>query len=451
MKKITTFVSLLFAAHLAHADNFENQRVNNWHQWRGPDSNGVAVKADPPLEWNETKNVKWKVELSGRGSASPVVWGDKIFLTSAIRTERVSDAPVPKREIPKVEPVEGVPELSIQPVPRNYYKFLVTAIDRKTGKEIWEKVVAEEVPHRAHHRDHGYASGSPTTDGERIYVSFGSVGIYCLDIEGELKWSRDLAELEIPNDFGEAVTPVLFGDHLVVVMDHLGQSFIETLDTKTGKTVWKKNRVEMASWSTPLVTEFEGRTQVIVCGSHRVMCYDLKTGDTIWECGGLGKAIVPTPVRYKDLVFCMTGYLGDSLQAIRLNSKGDVTGTDQIVWKADEGTPYVPSPLLYDDQLYFNHKNQGILTSLKAETGEVLIKSTRLPHLRGSIYGSPVGAAGKIYFVSRDGRTLVIKHASKFEVLANNQLDDVFNASPAIVGSELILRGTKYLYCLSES
>ena len=451
MKTITTIASLFVAAQLAHADNFEDQRVNNWHQWRGPDANGVAVIADPPLEWNETKSVKWKVELAGRGSASPVVWGDRIFLTSAIRTERVSDAPIPKREIPKIEPVEGVPELTIQPVPRNYYRFLVTAIDRKTGKQLWENVVAEEVPHRAHHRDHGYASGSPTTDGERVYVSFGSVGIYCLDIEGELKWSRDLADLEIVNDFGEAVTPALHGNHLVVVMDHLGQSFIETLDKKTGETVWKKNRVEPASWSTPLVTEFDGRTQVIVCGSHRVMSYDLGTGDTIWECGGLGKTIIPTPVRYKDLVFCMTGYLGDSLQAIRLDSHGDVTGTDQIVWQADSGTPYVPSPLLYGDQLYFNRKNQGVVTSLKADTGEALIKSTRLPHLRGSMYASPVGAAGRIYFVSRDGRTLVIKHALKFEVLANNQLDDVFDATPAIVGSELILRGSKYLYCLSES
>jgi outer membrane protein assembly factor BamB len=450
MKIITATVSIFFAAHLIHANDFESQRANNWHQWRGPNSNGVATDADPPLEWNETKNVKWKVELSGLGSSSPVVWGDKIFLTSSIRTERVSDAPIPKREIPKVELPEGAPELSIRPVPRNYYKFLVTALDRNTGKKLWEKKVAEEVPHRAHHKDHGYASSSPTTDGERIYVSFGSVGIFCLNLEGEVKWSRDLADLEVPNDFGEAVTPVLYGDHLVVVMDQLNQSFIEILDRKTGATAWKKNRVEMASWSTPLVTSFEGRDQVIVCGSHRVICYDLKTGDAIWECGGLGKAIIPTPVRDKDLVFCMTGYLGDSLQAIRLDSKGDVTDSDQIVWRTDKGTPYVPSPLLYDDQLYFNRKNQGILTSLKAETGEALIESTRMPHLSGNIYASPVGAAGRIYFVNRNGSALVIKHGAEFEVLAKNQLDDVFNATPAIVGNELILRGSKYLYCLSE-
>jgi outer membrane protein assembly factor BamB len=449
MKKITVLVSLVLAVHSVHADDFENQRVNNWHQWRGPDSNGVAIRADPPLEWNENKNVKWKVELSGRGSSSPVVWGDKIFLTSAIRTSRVSDAPISNRDIP--EPIEGVPEFTVEPVPKNYYKFLVTAIDRKTGKQLLEKTVAEEVPHRAHHQDHGYASSSPTTDGEQVYVSFGSVGIFCLDCEGEVKWSRDLGDLEVPNDFGEVVTPVLYGEYLVVLMDQLGQSFIETLDRKTGETVWKKNRAEIANWSTPLVTEFEERAQVIVCGSEQVMSYDLETGDTIWKCGGLGKATIPTPVRHKNLVFCTTGYLGDSLQAIRLNSKGDVTETDQILWKIDTGTPYVPSPLLYDDQLYFNRKNQGIVTSLKAETGDTLIKPTRLPHLGGSIYASPVGAAGKIYFVSRNGNTLVIKHGTEFEVLAkNNHLDDVFDASPAIVGREIILRGSKYLYCLSQ-
>jgi len=450
MKKTTVFVSLLFAVHLVHADDFEKQRLNNWHQWRGPDSNGVAIQADPPLEWNETKNVKWKAELSGNGSSSPVVWGNNIFLTSAIRTKRVSETPIPKREIPKVDLPEGVPERTFEPLPTNYHKFFVTCIDRNSGEQLWEKMVAEEIPFRAHHGDHGYASGSPTTDGERIYVSFGSVGIFCLDLEGAVKWSRDLADLEIPNDFGEVVTPVLHGDHLVVIMDHLGQSFIVTLDKKTGETVWKNNRDELANWSTPLVTEFEGRTQVIVSGSQRVMSYDLNTGETIWECGGLGKAIIPTPVRHRNLIFCMTGYLGDSLLAIRLDSQGDVTDTDQIVWRADKGTPYVPSPLLYGGQLYFNRKNSNILTSVNAETGKALIPSTRLPHVGGNIYASPVGAAGKIYFVSRNGSTLVIKNGPELEVLAKNKLDDVFDATPAIAGREIVLRGSKYLYCLRE-
>ena len=421
----------LVTAQVALADDFEKQRQNNWHQWRGPDGNGVAALADPPIEWSETRHIRWKAPLTGRGSSSPVVWGDKIFITSAIRTERVSDSPRPERKLPQIELPPGVPELTMQPVPTNYYKFVVTAFDLTTGKQLWETMVAEQVPHRAHHSDHGYASSSPTTDGERVYASFGSMGIFCLGVEGDVKWSRDLADLEMPNDFGEVVTPVLHGDNIVVVMDHLGQSFIEVLDKRTGETRWRKDRVEVASWSTPLATEFAGRVQVIVCGSERVMSYDLKTGEVLWECGGLGKALVPAPVRYKNLVFCMTGYLGDSLQAIRLDSQGDVTGTSFVVWQADKGTPYVPSPLLYGDQLYFNRKNQAVVTSLKAETGETVIPSARLPHLAGSIYASPVAAAGKIYFFGRDGGAVVIQHGPKLQVISESKLADVFDATPA--------------------
>ncbi len=450
MNSTSLLALVLLTVPVALADDFETQRQNNWHQWRGPDGNGVAILADPPVEWSETRHVKWKTALTGRGSSSPIVWGDKVLITSALGTERVKAAPLAERELPQIDLPEGVPPLTFQPVPKNYYKFLVTAFDRTTGKQLWETMVAEEVPHRAHHMDHGYASSSPTTDGERIYASFGSVGIFCLGMDGDVKWSRDLADLEIPNDFGEVVTPVLHGDDIVVVMDHLGQSFIEILDKRTGKTRWRKDRAEVASWATPLVTEFSGRAQVIVCGSQRVMSYDLKTGEVVWECGGLGKALIPTPVRYKNLVFCMTGYLGDSLQAIRLDSQGDITGTEYVVWRTDKGTPYVPSPALYGGQLYFNRENQPVMTSLKAETGETVIQSARLSQLTGSIYASPVAAAGKIYFFGRDGGALVIEHGPKLQVFAQNKLDDVFDATPALVGREIILRGESSLYCISN-
>ncbi len=448
MIRINALMFLLVAAQSVTAENFEAERARNWHQWRGPDANGVASQGDPPIQWDATTNVKWKVPLQGHGSSTPIVWGDTLFVTSAVRTDRISDAPTPDRQPPEVK-IEGVPPLTIEPVPTHYHQFLVSAFERSTGKELWKKVVAEEVPHRAHHLDHGYASSSPTTDGKRLYVSFGSVGLFCLDFDGELIWKRDLGDMEVANDFGEVVTPVLYGDRLVAVMDHLGQSFIEALSTTTGKTVWKKERVELASWSTPLVAEYAGKVQVIVCGGDRVISYGLASGDTIWECGGLGKAIVASPIQVGELVYCMTGHLGDSLLAIRLDSTGDATDTKQVAWRTNKATSYVPSPIAYNEQLYFLRRSSGILSGLHAKTGKRVFGPTRLK-LDGSVYASPVASAGRLYFVARDGTTLVIRHGDHLEVLATNRLDESIDASPVIVGNDLFLRGSKNLYCLSE-
>jgi len=255
--------------------------------------------------------------------------------------------------------------------------------------------------------------------------------------------------METRLSFGEGASPVLHKDTLVVTWDHDGPSFIVALDAATGETRWQKDRDEKSDWATPLVVERGGRTQVITNASNRVRSYDLASGELLWECGGQVGNVTPSPVAYDNLVFCMSGYRGSALFALPLDAKGDLTGSDKIAWKHDRGTPYIPSPLLYDHRLYFTQANDGILKCLDASTGKTLIDTTRLPGI-ARIYSSHVGAAGRVYITSRDGTTLVIRHGDQFQVLATNKLNDDIDASAAIVGKEMYLRGKRFLYCLAE-
>jgi outer membrane protein assembly factor BamB len=413
---------------------------NNWPQWRGPAATGVAPLGDPPVHWGEEKNIKWKKEPPGRGSGSPVVWENHIFLLTAIDTGRKPDTP-PKFPEPPEPPRTRAPD--------TLHRFEVLCIDRKTGKTAWQRTAIETVPHAGHHRDHGYASASPITDGRFVYASFGSQGIYCYDVEGELKWRRDLGDMFTRRGWGEGVSPALHGGLLAVNWDHEGESFIEILDAGTGKTKWKASLDEVTSWATPIMVEQGGTTQLIVNATRRVTSYDLATGKILWECGGQTVNAIPCPVAGKDRVFCMSGYRGNALFAIPLDAEGDLTDSDRILWRHDRGTPYVPSPILYGKHLYFTHGNGGNLSCLNAANGKPLFEGVRLPHIKG-LYASPVGAADRIYFLGRNGTALVIRKHSGLEVLATNRLEDGFDASPAIKGKDLILRGRKYLYCIAE-
>ncbi len=428
------------------ADDTALDFLGNWHQWRGPNASGVAPHGDPPVQWDENTNIKWKVEVPGQGTSTPIVWGNQVFILTAIKTDRVAESLL---ELPDVPSRGGNPFRIGRPT--NYYKFVVFSFDRHTGKILWQDTATEEVPNEGHHRDHGYASASPTTDGRYLYASFGSRGIHCYDLQGKPKWNRDLGEMQILRFFGESISPVLHGDSLIVNWDHEGASFLTSLDTRTGDINWKVPRNSGTCWSTPLVVDHNGRTQIIINGKDRLHGYDLATGKVIWECGREIAAAVPAPVTTGGLVFCMTGYPPSSrtLYAVPLDSAGDLTATDTIAWSIDRGTPYIPSPLLYGDKLYFTSSNNAILSCLNASTGEPVIDNKRLPGLR-NVYSSPVGAADRIYFTGRAGTTLVIKRGPELEVLATNQLDDPIDASPAVVGKEMFLRGRKYLYCIAE-
>jgi outer membrane protein assembly factor BamB len=249
--------------------------------------------------------------------------------------------------------------------------------------------------------------------------------------------------------FGEGSSPALAGDTLIVVMDHEGDSFIYALDKETGKTIWKKPRDERTTWATPIVVEVSGKMQVIANATKRVRSYDLETGDLIWECGGQTGNVIPSPVSGFGKVFCASGFRGNALQAIELGHTGDLTGSDAISWQVDKATPYVPSPLLYGDKIYVCSGNKAVISCYQAETGKPYFVKRKLESL-GEIFASPVGAAGRVYFVGRKGVTKVIKLSDDFEVLATNTLDDEFDSSPAIVGDELFLKGKQRLYCIAE-
>jgi outer membrane protein assembly factor BamB len=439
---------LLITIH-ARAEDFAAASLANWHQWRGPLANGTSPTADPPLKWDETTNIRWKAALPGQGSSTPIIWGDNVFLQAAIETDRTIELP-PEPEKEVKPPPTGTPPMPRKPPrPDHVHQFVVMCMDRNTGALRWQHVATEEVPHEGHHRDHGYASFSPTTDGRYLYVSFGSRGIYCYDFDGRQLWKRDLGDMETYAAFGEGTSPVIYGDSLIVNWDHQGDSFLTVLDPRSGETRWKVDREPVTSCATPLVVEYAGRTQVIVNASNRTRSYDLKTGEVIWECGGQVAAAIPCPVTYEGLVYCMTGFRGSALYAIPLDAKGDITDTDKIAWHKNQGTPYVPSPLLYGDLLYFTGSNGSALTCLDAKTGEAVIERQRLPGL-SNIYGSPVGAAERVYITGRDGTTLVLKHGRTLEVLATNKLDDGIDASAALAGKQLFLRSPAHLYCIEE-
>ena len=424
----------------AAEDGIDAQAVN-WHQWRGPEANGVSRVAKPPVKWSEDRNVRWKVAIKGKGNASPIVWGDKVFLLTAINTGRVD----PSRPKPEDQPkrVFGIKH------PNTYYKFEVLCLDRNTGKELWRQTASEHVPHEGTHRDADFASASPTTDGERLYCWFGSAGMHCYDLDGKKQWKRDLGKAYIGASLGEGCSPVIHRGKLVIVRDHARQSSIEVLDARTGKTLWKKDRDEPNAWATPRIVERGGKTQVITAASNMIRSYDLDSGDINWQCRGLSGNVTPCPIVDGNVVYCMSGYQGYSLLALPLNARGDISNSDKVVWSRNNGTPYVPSPALYDGMLYFTQSNQAILTAVDSRTGQTLLKRSRIPGL-ANIYSSPVGADGRVYFTDRKGTTVVLKRSNKLEVLATNKLDDEFNASPAIAGRHLFLRGRKSLYCLEN-
>ncbi len=407
-----------------------------WPQWRGPYATGVSKTADPPLEWSETKNVRWKVEIPGRGAASPVVWGDRIFLLSAV--------PVGTDVAASHMPRGGI-------TPRVAHRFVVLAIDRKTGKTIWERTARESVPHEASHSDNGtWASSSAITDGKRVFAWFESEGLYAYDMDGKLLWQTDLGDKHMRMQFGEGSTPVLHGDRIVVVWDHQGPSFIAALDASTGKELWRTPRQEIDTWATPLVVEQDAHVHVIAPGKNRVRAYDLESGKVVWEAPGLTMNPIPSPVYGDGMVFAMSGFQGNSLRAIRLSgAAGDLTGSNALAWSIDHDTPYVPSPLLYDGILYFLKTNSGLLSAYEAQTGKPHYQLQRLDGLP-NVFSSPVGAAGRVYITGREGTTLVIKEGPSYEVIAKNTLDDGFDASPALADNDIYLRGYKYLYTLAR-
>lgn len=438
-----------------HTSNYEN----NWHHWRGPHTNGVAVNANPPLTWSESENIRWKVPIPGLGHATPIIWEDKIFIQTAIKV----DKPAEEEKTENTEESDSVNENPFSGfLPQNQrdrqrgegigelYQFKLIAYNRSDGSILWEKTLKETEPHEGMHNHSSFASNSPVTDGEYIYAYFGSRGLYCLDMKGNIKWEKDLGQMRKAGTFGEGSCPIIHEDAIVILRDQEGQSFIVALNKHSGDEIWKKERNERTTWTSPIVVEHNGKSQIIVPATNRTRSYDLENGDVLWECSGMTRNVIPSPVYTDGHVYVISGFRGSSLQAIDLDiADGDITGTDAIVWEYNRDTPYVPSPLLSGDIIYFLKDNNGILTAIDKNTGMVHYGPERVTGISG-VYSSIAGAADRVYIASRNGTVTVLKHGPEFEVLAVNKLDDSFNASPVFVGDELFLRGAQHLYCIAE-
>jgi len=429
------------------SENEGGQPPSNWPQWRGPLANGISPDGNPPVRWSEDENIRFKVAIPGRGLASPVVWNDRIFILTAVPADDAAYAASRQAAAEKAERREFPPNVS--PVK---HRFVVMALSRKDGSVLWERTAVERSPHEGHYVDASWASASPVTDGKRLIAHFGSNGTFAYDLEGNLLWKVDLGEMRTRRGFGEGSSPALHGDTVVINQDHEGDSFIVALDAKTGKQRWKVDRPdEVTSWATPLIVAHGDAYQVVVPATGKSRAYDLKNGRELWRVGGMTVNTIPSPVHRDGVVYLMSGFRGNALQAIALDrATGELEGSEALVWTYDRDTPYVPSPLLYDGKLCFLKHLKSILSCLDADSGKVLLAEQRLPTLHG-VWSSPVGAAGRIYVFDRDGHAVVLQMGAELKVLGENTLDEGVDATPAIVEDALYVRGLKHLYCIAAS
>jgi len=397
--------------------------ADDWSHWRGPTGNGVAPTARPPLEFGPGRNERWRAEIPGRGSSSPVVHGERVFVTTAV---------------PAGNGAEGS------------FDFRVLCLDRATGRERWSRTVVTARPHEGTHQTNGFASASPCTDGERVYAHFGSRGLFCLSIDGEPLWDRDFGEMTIRNGFGEGSSPTLHGDVILVPWDHEGPSALFCLDARTGKTVWEVPRDEPTGWCTPLVTaDRGGRKQVIMNGQNAARGYDLGTGRELWRCAGQTQRPCASAVAADGTAWVGSGFRGAFLAAFDLSGTGDLEGGKAVRWTHPRNTPDVASPLLSQGRLYFYKEKSGLLTCLEAATGKPLWETARVEGVNAT-YASPIAAAGRVYLTDRRGAVVVIADAPALEILATNMVGEGVDATPAAAGDALFVRGERHLFCFSE-
>ena len=407
-----------------------------WPQWRGPFNTGMAA-GDAPLRWDDETNVRWTMPIPGRGHSTPVVAGDRLFLTTAVPTGRRT-APAGR------ERAGGGADAGLE------HRFEVIAVDRESGKIAWQRTVATTTPHEGYHRTYGsFASNSPATDGERVYAFFGSRGLYAFDLDGTLVWQKDFGvQMRMDLAFGEGTPLTLHEGRLLLHYDHLDLGFLAMLDAATGREIWRTTRTEPYNWAAPFVAIAGGRREVVVNGLT-VRGYDYETGALLWEAEGLGENTIPQPVQHGALIFAMSGHTVRRIMAIRLGRRGDLTGTGGIAWSTDRGAPYTPSPVIHDGRLYVVTDN-GMVSCFDAATGKPHYQQARLPKPY-NFKASPVGAAGRLYLATEDEDVVVLRMGDTFEVLATNALaDQSFIASPVIVGGDIYLRSRTHLFRIGE-
>lgn len=387
----------------------------HWPRWRGPSGQGLVESKGYPDAWSNTENVIWKAPVPGRGHSSPIIWKDRIFLTTASGDGRAA----------------------------------VLSYRRADGKLLWQADAPDTTPEQTHQKN-SQASATPTTDGRLIYASFGNKGLLAVDFDGKVVWHRSLGTID--NYHGTAGSPLLYKDRIILYQDHRGGSaggaFVAAFDTKTGKTLWRSQREESVGWGTPIAVRAGDHDEIIVSSQRRVYAYDPVSGGELWRCGGNLFEVIPTPVVGHGLIFCSSGRAGPTL-AIRPGGRGDVTDT-HVLWKSPKGSPFVPSPLLYGDYLYLVNDMASIATCLEAATGRVMWQGRLGEARREGFSASPVGVDGKVFFTNDEGETFVLKAGPEFVLLRVNRLNAPTLASPALVDGRWYFRTDRELIAIGS-
>jgi len=421
--------------------------VDGWPQFRGAESTGVVENSNLPETWSATENVAWKTEIPGTGWSSPVVRGDRIFLTSVISSD--------KQETPKEGLYFGGNR--IEP-PKDQHRWMVYCLDWKTGKILWEREVHRGSPASSRHLKNSYASETPVTDGERVYAYFGNVGLFCFDMQGKPLWSQRYGPYTMRFGWGTAASPVLHEGRIYIVDDNDDQSFLLALDKKTGKQIWRVERNEKSNWATPYIWNSGKRTELITAGTMRVRSYDLD-GNLLWELGGMSSIVIPTPFSKFGLLYVTSGYVGDQVRpvfAIKPGAKGDIslkprdTSHHHIAWSQPTAGPYNPSPLIYGDY-YYTLLDRGFLTCHDARSGQEIYGKQRIDPAAAAFTSSPWAYNGKIFALSEDGDTFVMQAGKEFKLLGKNTLDEMCMATPAIARDSLIIRTASKLYRIRKN
>ncbi|MGH9201647.1 MAG: PQQ-binding-like beta-propeller repeat protein [Vicinamibacterales bacterium] len=416
--------------------------ANSWPQFRGPGGRGIAEGANLPERWSATENVAWKTTVAGTGWSSPIVINERVIVTSVVSASETE------------KPTKGLYFGGERPASTAEHRWIVSALDLATGRLVWSHEAHRAAPAFARHLKNSYASETPVTDGQRVYVRFGNIGLFCYDLDGKLLWSQKAEPLRMRNGWGTASSPIYHDGRLYLVNDNDEQSFVTALDARTGKTVWRVPRDEGSNWSTPFIWQHKQRAELVTTGSQKVRSYALD-GQLLWELRGMSSIAIPTPFTAHDLLYISSGYVGDTHRpayAIRPGASGDITVGEPnsqkfVAWYQPQGGVHLVSPLVYQGQMYICADN-GVISVFDAASGNRLYRA-RLGS-GGSYYASPIGVNGHVLFFNQVGEAYAIKAGPKYELASQNSVGEVVMATPAVADGVLFVRGYKTLFAIGE-
>ncbi|MBZ5496297.1 MAG: PQQ-binding-like beta-propeller repeat protein [Acidobacteriia bacterium] len=445
--RVRGLLMLLLAAFFASAA----APNGDWPSFRGPQASGVADGQNLPERWDGVRgeNIKWKVRIPGLAHSSPIVWGERLYVTTAISSQ--ADATFKHG-------LFGEGDASTD---RSVQQWKVYCLDKRSGKIEWGSTAYEGVPKEKRHVKNTYASSTPATDGRHVVAFFGSQGLYCLDTQGKLVWKKDLGVLDLgaydapEYEWGTASSPIIYKNKVIVQCDTQKQDFLLAVDIETGATVWKADRDELPSWGTPTIYPGSKRVELITNASNFIRGYDPDTGKELWRLGGSSQITAPTPVFSEDLIVVASGRRPVApIFVIRAGASGDITlgeglsSSEQVVWSRQQRGPYMPTPLIYGGYLYVL-ANQGVFDCYELRTGKEIYRQ-RIPHQGGGFSASPVAADGRIYLSSEDGDIFVVRAGKGFELLATNPMGERLMATPALSDGRILVRGEHNLFAISR-